>query len=110
MADVRLKFWDKNVSEEFTTLKVEAYYDIIKELMFSILYKHGFNSKNHLCLIAYLNKHFKDLDFEIQKIDELRKIRNEINYRGFNIAQDYLVRNELEFKNIIMKLKNVVNS
>jgi len=84
-------------------LKVEAYYDIIKELLFAHLYKNGYNCTNHLCLIAYLKEKIKD--FETQKIDELRKVRNEINYRGLTIKKDYLERNELEFKNIIKQLK-----
>ena len=101
MANLRLKFWDKKVADEFIVLKVEAYYDIIKELIFAQLYKSGYNCSNHLCLIAYLKEKIKDFDFEIQKIDELRKVRNEINYRGLAVKKDYLERNELEFKNII---------
>ncbi len=105
MANLRLKFWDKKVADEFIVLKVEAYYDIIKELLFAHLYKNGYNCSNHLCLIAYLKEKIKDFDFETQKIDELRKVRNEINYRGLTIKKDYLERNELEFKNIIKRLK-----
>ena len=105
MANLRLKFWDKKVADEFIILKVEAYYDIIKELLFAHLYKNGYNCTNHLCLIAYLKEKIKDFDFETQKIDELRKVRNEINYRGLTIKKDYLERNELEFKNIIIRLK-----
>lgn len=105
MANLRLKFWDRKLADEFTALKVEAYYDIIKELIFAHLYKNGYNCTNHLCLIAYLAEKFKDFDFEIQKIDELRKVRNEINYRGLKIKPDYLERNDLEFKNIIKRLK-----
>ena len=97
MANLRLKFWDKKVADEFIVLKVEAYYDIIKELIFAHLYKNGYNCTNHLCLIAYLKEKIQDFDFEIQKIDELRKVRNEINYRGLIIKKDYLERNELEF-------------
>jgi|SRR3989338_8458426 len=105
MANLRLKFWDKKITDEFIVLKVEAYYDIIKELLFAHLYKNGYNCTNHLCLIAYLKEKIKEFDFEIQKIDELRKVRNEINYRGLTIKKDYLERNELEFKNIIKRLK-----
>ena len=105
MANLRLKFWDKKVADEFIVLKVEAYYDIIKELLFAHLYKNGYNCTNHLCLIAYLKEKIKDFDFETQKIDELRKVRNEINYRGLIIKKDYFERNELEFKNIIKRLK-----
>lgn len=105
MVNLRLKFWDKKVADEFVVLKVEAYYDIIKELIFAHIYKNGYNCTNHLCLIAYLKEKIKDFDFEIQKIDELRTVRNEINYRGLIIKKDYLQRNELEFKNIIKRLK-----
>ena len=105
MADLRLEFWDKKVEEKFIALKVEAYYDIIKELIFAHLYKNGYNCTNHLCLIAYLKEKIQDFDFENQKIDELRKVRNEINYRGLTVKKDYLERNELEFKNIIKRLK-----
>jgi len=105
MADLRLEFWNKDVDDKFIALKVEAYYDIIKELIFANLYKNGFNCTNHLCLIAYLKEKIQDFDFEIQKIDELRKVRNEINYRGLTVKKDYLERNELEFKNIIKRLK-----
>ena len=105
MANLRLKFLDKKISDEFIVLKVEAYYDVIKELIFAHIYKNGYNCTNHLCLIAYLKEKINDFDFEIQKIDELRKVRNEINYRGVTIKIDYLERNELEFKAIIKLLK-----
>jgi len=53
MANTRLKFWNKNIDEEFTALKVEAYYDIIKELVFTHVYKEGFNCKNHIFLFPF---------------------------------------------------------
>lgn len=105
MANLRLKFWDKKVADEFIVLKVEGYYTIIQELIFAHLYKNGYNCTNHLCLIAYLKEKITDFNYEIGKIDELRKIRNEINYRGSTVKKDYLERNELEFKNIITRLK-----
>ncbi|MGM5483239.1 MAG: hypothetical protein ACQESF_07280, partial [Nanobdellota archaeon] len=99
MANLRIEFWDKKINDRFLALKVEAYYDIIKELIFAHLYKNGYNCTNHLCLIAYCKEKIQDFDFEVQKIDELRRVRNEINYRGLNIKKDYFERNELEFKN-----------
>lgn len=109
MADLRLEFWEEDTESKFAALKVEAYYDVIKELIFAHLYKKGYNCTNHLCLIAYLEENFENIEFEIHKIDELRKVRNEINYRGMNVQQDYLARNELEFKNIIKKLKEEIS-
>ena len=108
MASLRLEFWNKKIEKKYDTLKVEAYYEIIKELLFAHIYRHGFNCTNHLCLIAYLEENVDDFDFEIQKIDELRKLRNEISYRGFNIRTDYLERNEIEFLNIISRLKGIL--
>jgi hypothetical protein len=104
MACLRLEFWSRKIESKFVALKVEAYYDIIKELVFAHMYKNGFNCTNHLCMIAYLKEKFKDFDFEVEKIDELRKVRNEINYRGFFVQEDYLERNELEFQSIIENL------
>ncbi|MBT7903749.1 hypothetical protein HN587_07840 [Candidatus Woesearchaeota archaeon] len=105
IANTCLSFWDKKIEDKYTALKVEAYYDIIKELIFAHIYKNGFNCINHLCLIAYLKEKIPNFDFEIQKIDELRRIRNEINYRETTIPNEFLNRNELEYKNIIKKLK-----
>ena len=110
IANLRLKFWDKPIDDKFVALKVEAYYDIIKELIFSHIYKDGLNCTNHICLIAYLRNKFADFYFEIDKIDELRKVRNEMNYRGFVVKKDYLDRTELEFKNIIKELKAKLES
>ena len=52
MANLRMRFWSMSIKDEFAALKVEAYYDIIKELIFAHLYKNGYNCSNHLCLIS----------------------------------------------------------
>lgn len=44
----------------------------------------------------------------LNKIDELRQLRNEISYRGFTVKKDYLERNEQEFKDIIDRLKKEI--
>lgn len=99
MALFRLKFWKK---QSTSPLKVEAYYEIIRELGFAHMYKKGYNCSNHICLIPYLEKYLDA--YETQKVNELRQVRNEINYRGFSIPDDYLMRNEMEFSHIIDKL------
>ena len=108
MVEIRFEFWNKPVEDKFITLKIEAYYDIIKELIFAHIYKAGYNCTNHLCLIAYLKEKIENFDFETQKINELRTIRNDINYRGFFVKKEYLKKNELEFKNIIKRLKEEI--
>jgi len=101
MAKLRGEFWNQKIGSKFVSLRVEAFYEIIKELIYAHMYRNGFNCRNHLCLIAYLKEKFDDFDFEIDKIDELRRVRNEINYRGSQVSNDYFLRNELELKNII---------
>lgn len=105
MALTRLEFWNQKIDEKFIALKIEAYYDIIKEFIYAHIYKNGYNCTNHLCLIAYLKEKISDFDYEIEQIDELRQLRNEISYRGFAVKKDYFDRNEHEFKHIIERLQ-----
>src|SRR3972149_9194485 len=91
MANLRLTFWEalgRIMSDEYAVLLIEAYYDIIKELIFAHLYKNGYNCTNHLCLIAYIKEKLQDFEYETKKLDELRKVRNEISYKGFSINKD----------------------
>lgn len=110
MAMLRLKFWSPEIDAEFSALKVEAYYEIMKELMFAMLYKKGFDCSNHVCPISYLAEYVPDFEYETMKIDELRKVRHDIGYRGFNVTGNYIKQNELEFKWIIQKLKEIAES
>jgi len=105
MAEVRKEFWCRQINEKFTSLKIEGYYEIMKKLILAHMYKEGYNCSNHLCLITYLKEKFEDFDYETEKIDEIRSVRNQINYKGFFVDKDYLARNEIEFINIIDKLK-----
>jgi len=107
MAMLRFEFWNREIDPKFSALKVEAYYEVIKELMFALLYKKGFDCSNHVCLISYLTEYISDFEYETMKIDELRIVRHDIDYRGFNVSSDYLEQNELEFKWIIQKLKEI---
>ncbi len=107
MANQRFAFWQRQNDQQFVTLKVEGFYEIIKELIFAHMYEHGYTSTNHICLIAYVQEHVQDFLYESEKIDELRKLRNEITYRGFTIQQDYFDRNEKEFLHIISNLQKI---
>lgn len=104
LAMTRYEFWNVEINEKYNALKVEAMYDVIKELILAHMLKNGFNCTNHLCLIAYLEKNFRNFKFEIRKINELRMMRNAISYRAINVDKNYLKDNELEIKHIIKKL------
>jgi len=111
LIEVRLEFWEpisKNIKEKFASLVVEAYYEIIKELLTAYLNLDALSSSNHECLIRYFEKQNPDLNFECEKIDELRKIRNKIDYRGFFVKKEFFDRNKLEYQHIIKLLKKLI--
>lgn len=81
MVDIRQEFWDSmsaNLDEKYSSLLVEGYYEIIKELLTAYLNLNGLESSNHECLIRYFQKQNHELEVEAQKMDELRQVRNRI--------------------------------
>lgn len=111
MVDVRLQAVAFLDSEKFTTIIVEDYYEIIKELLTALLAAEGYKTLSHTTLIDYLRTNHKTefTEFEILTIDELRKLRNRITYEGFMVKMDFLHRKAPVIKQIIAKLKERVN-
>ena len=96
---------------EFATLIVEGYYEIIKELITAIMSIDGYKTVSHEFLIAYINHSYKEFSMgEISCMDNLRKTRNDIAYRGVLIPLQYLERDEKQFIAIIVKLKKIVST
>lgn len=111
MAMLRPVFWsEKRFSKEFTSLVVKGYYEIIKELLTALLFANGFKSANHECLISFFREKHPELVYEMGIIYQLRKVRNNINYRGFFVRRDYSLNNKMEFEHIISILKKELES
>jgi len=109
MIEVRLNSVKKLDLEEETSIIVENYYEIIKEAITAIMAIDGYKTLSHEALVVYLNKFYKEFDeYEINFIDELRKLRNKINYKGFFVGKNYLERNDLEIQNMIKKLRQII--
>lgn len=110
--EIRLKDASNKDSAEFTTLIIEAYYEIIKELLTALLSVDGYKTLSHTTLIDYLRATYTKqfTEHEIQTIDELRKNRNRIAYEGFSIKKDYHDRKAPIALEIITKLKTLVTS
>ena len=84
---------------------VEEYYEIIKELITSLMYCDGLKTLSHKMLIVYLAETHKEFyASEIIVIDNLRKLRNNIVYYGQKVEKDFLINHEKEIMNIIKKL------
>ncbi len=110
MSELRYDFWKKHCfDKKFVSLVVEGYYEIIKELLTALLYAKGFKSDNHECLIAFFKMGYPELDYEAQAVYQLKRVRNQISYRGFFVKPDYFEMNKLEFEHIIKTLKKLIN-
>jgi len=97
--------------ERMVSLIIADYYETIKELLTAILLLDGYKTLNHKNLIEYLNNNYKELTkHEISIMDDLRILRNKITYEGFFVNLPYLDRNEQFIKEIIKKLKDIINS
>lgn len=95
---------------EKVPLIVETYWEVIKQLITALLNLEGCKFYSQECLIVYIEK-FYDFDKEkIKLMDELRKLRNDIDYRGRFLDLDYLKRKEKKIKNIISELEDILSS
>lgn len=110
LAKRRLESVKKRRKDEYPQLLIESYYDVIKELITSLLAIHGYKSYSHECLISFLEKYYPDYfdDFQLRFLDGLRKLRSDIEYRGRDIADDYLERNLSTIEKIIKILLNII--
>lgn len=83
------------------SLKVEGYYEVIKELLVGYLLKNGLRSKNHQCLISYFYKENPDYEKEAQLISQMSFFRNRLGYYGEKIPNEFFEENKEEFEKII---------
>lgn len=92
-----------------TTLKIETYYEAIKELITALISIQGYKSYSPECLISFI-KNFEEFnESEILFLDQLRIIRHDITYRGVFVEDDYLIRNKEKIDKIINKLLDLIN-
>jgi hypothetical protein len=90
---------------------IENYYEIIKELISGIMAADGYKTLSHEALVAYLEHNYPNFtNVQILAIDELRKLRNDIVYRGFFIEPSFITRNKDKITRIIDSLFKVLES
>lgn len=113
MAAKREEFITKSESdkEDYPSIIVEGYYEIIKELITGLMRLQGYKSNNHLCNILFLNHFYPDKfsRSHTTTIDILRKTRNKINYEGLIVKSEFLERYQDPINQIIQKLKNILD-
>ena len=108
LIEERIKNQDR---EKMTALIIADYYEIIKELITAILLTDGYKTLSHKDLFDYLKEEYTEFNTnDMSNLNDLRILRNRIAYEGFFIEPSYLNRNETLFKNIIKKLKDILNN
>lgn len=85
------------LKEETIASKISLDYDAVRELLEAIALRHGFKIYNHVCYTGFLKEIIRETNLA-EEFDELRIIRNDINYYGKEIsmpeAKDALIRLE----------------
>ena len=110
-----IKLLYKTNPEKFTSKIIEEYYESILELITAIMSIDGFKIRadvigSHMSTIDYLHKNYREVEeHEIRFIDDLRKKRIGIKYYGRRVKIDYVKDNQIRIKNIIKKLRSIIN-
>lgn len=116
MVETRINVLKKSIKfldlEKETSIIIEDYYEIIKEIIIAIMEIDRYKTLSHEALIAYITKNYGSIfsEYEIETLDRLIVLRNKISYKGFFVQKDYLDRNKELLDKIIEKLNNILNS
>ncbi|MEK6858065.1 MAG: alpha/beta hydrolase [Nanoarchaeota archaeon] len=99
----------KTIKEsEFPSNIVKEYYDVIRQFIDILLLVKGyktFGTGSHEECISFAHKEGRLNTTEYVLADDLRKIRNKIEYEGFFVNYDYLKRKKDSIEELLNKLK-----
>lgn len=79
--------------------KLSLAYDSLREILEALALKNGYKVYNHECYTAFLKEIINDSD-KGDEFDEIRKIRNSVNYYGKEILTE-------EAEKIIERIKKL---
>ena len=87
------------MSDVTAASKLSLAYDSLRELLEALALKNGYKVYNHECYTAFLKEIVKESG-KGDEFDEIRKIRNSVNYYGKEISAD-------EAEKIIERIKSL---
>ena len=96
------------VNKDNVSFVVEDYYEIIKELLASLLLQNGLRSKNHQCLITYFYKTYPNYEFEANLILRMSYLRNRLDYYGELIDINFYKKYSKDFVSIINLIEKLI--
>ena len=97
-------------TEDNISLIVESYWEVIKQMITSLLKLEGYKCYSQECLISYLKQKQEFSQSQVTLLNQLRKLRNDIDYEGEFLDKDYLDRNEENIEEIIKELENSIET
>ncbi len=113
MAKITLERLNETNLEKYPTNTIKDYYDVLHELMESLISLEGVKIKGegaHKELIDYVCEKY---NFELQIkyfLQDMRDYRNRISYEGFMIKSNYVIQNIEKIENIIKTLIDLINN
>jgi hypothetical protein len=105
MAFLREEYLHQRFETKFLALKLEAYYDIIKELLYAHMYKQGFVCSHDQFLLIYAHHHFHDFKEQNKVLKELFSMKLKIHSLKPKKLKRYFAKNEDALHEIIYVLK-----
>ena len=87
------------LKEETVSSKISLHYDSVRELLEAITLRKGFKIYNHICYTGFLKEILKETELA-EEFDDLRVIRNDINYYGKEVSV-------IEAKDVLKMLENL---
>ncbi len=87
------------LKEETVASKISLHYDSVRELLEAIALHRGFKIYNHVCYTGFLKEIMTETELA-EEFDELRVIRNDINYYGKEVSI-------IEAKEVLKRLESL---
>jgi len=95
------------LSDITATSKLSLCYDSLRELLEALALKEGYKIYNHDCYTAFLKEVMKESE-KGDEFDEIRKIRNSVNYYGETLTAEEargIIQNIRKLRNFIAALQ-----
>lgn len=97
-----------SLNNDTATSKISLIYDSLRELLEALAISKGYKIYNHECYFCFLKEILNESSIG-DKFNDIRKVRNNINYYGKNINKDEGNIIIKEIANLIEIIKNKLN-
>lgn len=103
MAEERLNVVVKTIPESVPYKFLEEYYEIVVQLITSIMYSEGYKTLSHVSLIKFISEYGFSSE-ETRMLDKMRKYRHGTVYYGDKNGGNFYINHEEKIKRIVDRL------